>query len=178
MVGGNISGSRHPFGRARVQLPWGRHPRLARSPVTQAVGQPMDQPPPTSAPTTPVLEVRDLQTQFFTDAGVLRAVDGVSFTVAPGETLGIVGESGSGKSVTASSLIRLLDEQGRIVGGEVRFQGRDVLAMTVEELRSLRGDAVAMVFQDPMTSLNPVLRVAQQMVETMMAHGRFDQEQS
>jgi len=136
----------------------------------------MQQPPPgAGAPNTPVLEVRNLETQFFTEAGVLRAVDGVSFTVAAGETLGIVGESGSGKSVTASSLIRLLDEPGRIVGGEVSFQGRDVLAMTAEELRSLRGNAVAMVFQDPMTSLNPVLRVAQQMVETMMAHGRFDQ---
>ena len=140
----------------------------------------MDQPPPPRAiaPTRPVLEVHKLETQFFTDAGVLRAVDGVSFTVAAGETLGIVGESGSGKSVTAASLIRLLDEQGRIVGGEVRFQGRDVLAMSAEELRSLRGDAVAMVFQDPMTSLNPVLRVAQQMVETMMAHGRFDRAQA
>ena len=78
----------------------------------------------------PVLEVRDLQTQFFTDAGIVRAVDGVSFSVAAGETLGIVGESGSGKSVTALSLMRLLDEPARIVGGEVRFQGRDVLAMT------------------------------------------------
>jgi peptide/nickel transport system ATP-binding protein len=143
----------------------------------------MDQPPrpDRSAPAAtaqPVLDVRDLQTQFFTDAGVLRAVDGVSFSVAAGETLGIVGESGSGKSVTASSLIRLLDEQARIVGGEVRFQGRDVLAMTTEELRSLRGNDVAMVFQDPMTSLNPVLRIAGQMVETMMAHGRFNQEQA
>src|SRR5215470_8623189 len=135
----------------------------------------------TPAPAVPaklVLEVRNLQTQFFTDAGVLRAVDGVSFSVAAGETLGIVGESGSGKSVTASSLIRLLDEQGRIVGGEVSFQGRDVLAMTAEELRSLRGNAVAMVFQDPMTSLNPVLRIAQQMVETMVAHGGFDEAQA
>src|SRR5262245_66032390 len=91
----------------------------------------------TSAPTTPVLEVRNLETQFYTDAGVLRAVDSVSFSVAPGETLGIVGESGSGKSVTASSLIRLLDEQGRIVGGEVSFKGRAVLLMaTAESLAS------------------------------------------
>src|SRR5262249_24584465 len=107
----------------------------------------MDHPRParTSAPTAPVLEVRNLETQFFTDAGVLRAVDGVSFSVAAGETLGIVGESGSGKSVTASSLIRLLDEPGRIVGGEVRFQGRDVLAMTAEGLRALGGNAGGMV---------------------------------
>src|SRR5690349_22448788 len=135
----------------------------------------------TLAPAVPaklVLEVRNLQTQFFTDAGVLRAVDGVSFSVAAGETLGIVGESGSGKSVTASSLIRLLDEQARIVGGEVRFHDRDVLAMTPEELRTLRGNDIAMVFQDPMTSLNPVLRIAHQMVETMVAHGRFDKAQA
>jgi len=127
---------------------------------------------------TVVLDVRDLQTQFFTDAGVVRAVDGVTFSVAAGETLGIVGESGSGKSVTALSLMRLLDEPARIVGGEVRFQGRDVLAMNSDELRALRGDGVAMVFQDPMTSLNPVLRIARQLVETMRAHGRFSEEQA
>jgi peptide/nickel transport system ATP-binding protein len=127
---------------------------------------------------TAVLDVRDLQTQFFTDAGVVRAVDGVTFSVAAGETLGIVGESGSGKSVTALSLMRLLDEPARIVGGEVRFQGRDVLAMNPDELRALRGDGVAMVFQDPMTSLNPVLRIARQLVETMRAHGRFSEEEA
>src|SRR5438874_1729628 len=127
---------------------------------------------------TAVLDVRDLQTQFFTDAGIVRAVDGVSFSVAAGETLGIVGESGSGKSVTALSLMRLLDEPSRIVGGEIRFQGRDVLAMSADELRALRGDGIAMVFQDPMTSLNPVLRIARQLVETMRAHGRFDDAQA
>src|SRR5436853_5250350 len=125
---------------------------------------------------TAVLDVRDLQTQFFTDAGIVRAVDGVTFSVAAGETLGIVGESGSGKSVTALSLMRLLDEPARIVGGEVRFQGRDVLAMNPDELRALRGDGVAMVFQDPMTSLNPVLRIARQLVETMAAHRRLTDE--
>ena len=127
---------------------------------------------------TPILDVRDLRTQFFTDAGIVRAVDGVTFSVAAGETLGIVGESGSGKSVTALSLMRLLDEPSRIVGGEVRFQGRDVLAMTADELRALRGDGIAMVFQDPMTSLNPVLRIARQLVETMRAHGRFDEQEA
>ena len=119
---------------------------------------------------TPVLEVRDLHTQFFTDEGVVRAVDGVSFSVAAGETLGIVGESGSGKTVAALSLIRLLEEPSRIVGGEIKFQGRDVLKMSPEELRKLRGDGIAMVFQDPMTSLNPVLRIARQLAETMVAH--------
>jgi peptide/nickel transport system ATP-binding protein len=126
----------------------------------------------------PVLDVRDLQTRFFTDAGIVRAVDGVTFQVAAGETLGIVGESGSGKSVTALSLMRLLEEPARIVGGEVRFEGRDVLAMNADELRALRGDGIAMVFQDPMTSLNPVLRIARQLVETMRAHGRFSDEQA
>ena len=121
----------------------------------------------------PVLEVRDLKTQFFTDEGVVRAVDGVSFSVAAGETLGIVGESGSGKSVTALSLMRLLEEPSRITGGEIRFQGRDVLGMDADELRALRGGGIAMVFQDPMTSLNPVLRIARQLVETMTEHGRF-----
>src|SRR6185369_12633960 len=113
-----------------------------------------------------------------TDEGIVKAVDGVSFTVREGEALGIVGESGSGKSVTALSLMRLLDEPARIVGGEVRFQGRDVLAMDPEELRALRGDGIAMVFQDPMTSLNPVLRIARQLVETMRTHGRFNAEQA
>jgi peptide/nickel transport system ATP-binding protein len=126
----------------------------------------------------PILDVRDLRTHFFTDAGVVRAVDGVSFTVEAGETVGIVGESGSGKSVTALSLMRLLDEPSRIVGGEVRFRGADVLAMSEDELRAMRGDAIAMVFQDPMTSLNPVLRIARQLVETMQAHGRFGGEQA
>ena len=123
---------------------------------------------------SPVLEVRGLKTQFFTDEGVVRAVDGVSFSVAGGETLGIVGESGSGKTVAALSLMRLLEEPCRIVAGEIRFQGRDVLAMTPEELRAFRGGGVAMVFQNPMTSLNPVLRIARQLVETMVVHGRYD----
>jgi len=127
---------------------------------------------------TPSLEVRDLRTQFFTDDGVVSAVDGVTFSVAQGEALGIVGESGSGKSVTALSLMRLLDEPARIVGGEVRFQGKDVLAASPEELRALRGDRMAMVFQDPMTSLNPVLKIARQLVETMVVHGRYTPQQA
>jgi peptide/nickel transport system ATP-binding protein len=126
----------------------------------------------------PVLEVRGLKTQFFTDEGVVRAVDGVSFTVGPGETLGIVGESGSGKSVTALSLLRLLEEPSRIVAGEVRFLGESVLAMSDEALRQLRGGGIGMVFQDPMTSLNPVRKIARQLVETMVAHGRFAPEEA
>jgi peptide/nickel transport system ATP-binding protein len=123
---------------------------------------------------SPVLQVRSLKTQFFTDEGIVRAVDDVSFEVAAGETLGIVGESGSGKSVTALSLMRLLEEPSRIVAGEIRFQGRDVLAMGPEELRNFRGAGVAMVFQNPMTSLNPVQRIARQLVETMVTHGRYE----
>jgi peptide/nickel transport system ATP-binding protein len=128
--------------------------------------------------TTPVLEVRDLRTQFFTDEGVVRAVDGVSFSVGAGEALGIVGESGSGKSVTALSLMRLLEEPSRIVAGEIRFQGCDVLRANPEELRNLRGGRMAMVFQDPMTSLNPVLRVARQLIETMVVHGNYTADQA
>jgi peptide/nickel transport system ATP-binding protein len=129
--------------------------------------------PVPAALATPVLAVRDLKTQFFTDEGVVRAVDGVSFTVDAGEALGIVGESGSGKSVTALSLMRLLEEPARIVSGTIDFMGRDVLAMSQAELRKLRGAGMAMVFQDPMTSLNPVLRIARQLVETMVAHGSY-----
>ena len=103
----------------------------------------------------------------------MRAVDGVGFDVRPGETLGIVGESGSGKSVTAKSIIRLLEEPARIVGGSIRFRGRDMVAMQEAEMRDIRGAEIAMVFQDPMTSLNPVLRIARQLIETMTAHKRF-----
>jgi len=126
----------------------------------------------------PILEVSDLRTQFFTDAGVVRAVDGVSFSVAAGETLGIVGESGSGKTVAALSLIRLLEDPARIVSGEIRFLGRDVVNMNEEELRKIRGDGIAMVFQDPMTSLNPVLKIARQLAEAMLVHGRLDEQQA
>ncbi len=121
----------------------------------------------------PLLSVRDLRTWFLTDAGPVRAVDGVSFDLARGETLGIVGESGSGKSVCAKSIIRLLDEPARIVGGSITFRGRDLATLDAEALREVRGAEIAMVFQDPMTSLNPVLRIAKQLVEAMTAHGRF-----
>ncbi|MBC7799934.1 MAG: ABC transporter ATP-binding protein, partial [Gemmatimonadaceae bacterium] len=119
----------------------------------------------------PVLEVRDLQTHFPTSAGTVRAVDGVSFKVMPGETLGIVGESGSGKSMTALSVMRLLERPGYVAAGDILFRGTDVLAMRPAALRAMRGGDVAMVFQDPMTSLNPVLRIAKQMSEAMQVHG-------
>ena len=121
----------------------------------------------------PILRVSDLRTWFLTDAGPVRAVDGVSFDLFAGETLGIVGESGSGKSVCAKSIMRLLDEPARIVGGSITFRGRDLATLDKEAIREVRGREIAMVFQDPMTSLNPVLRIARQLVEAMTAHGRF-----
>jgi peptide/nickel transport system ATP-binding protein len=119
----------------------------------------------------PLLEVRGLVTEFRTRAGLLRAVDGVSFSIAAGETLALVGESGCGKSVTAFSLMRLLaDPPGRIAAGEVLFEGRDLLKLPEAELRAVRGDRVAMIFQEPMTSLNPVMTVGDQIVEAIRQH--------
>jgi peptide/nickel transport system ATP-binding protein len=116
------------------------------------------------------LEVDDLRTHFFTKAGVVKAVDGVSFTVGKGEVLGLVGESGSGKSVTGFSILGLVDPPGRIVGGKILYQGEDLVPMSEARLRQLRGDRIAMIFQDPMMTLNPVLRIETQMVETLQAH--------
>jgi oligopeptide transport system ATP-binding protein len=120
-----------------------------------------------------VLEVKDLKTYFKTDAGIVKAVDGVSFTVREGETIGIVGESGSGKSVTNLSLMRLIPSPpGKIVGGEVLFEGKDILKLSEREMRSIRGNNISMIFQDPMTSLNPFLKISTQMVETICLHNK------
>ena len=128
---------------------------------------------------SPLLEVRDLETRFLTKAGVVQAVNGVSFTVNEGETVGVVGESGSGKSVTMLSVARLLPAPpGKITGGEVMFEGRDLLKLKDEEMRSLRGDRLAMIFQDPMTSLNPVLRVEKQLTEVLRLHRHLNREQA
>jgi peptide/nickel transport system ATP-binding protein len=116
------------------------------------------------------LVVEDLQTQFPTRAGLIRAVDGVSLQVGSGEILGLVGESGSGKSITGFSILGLIDPPGRIAGGRVLFQGRDLVGLPEEELRRLRGARIAMVFQDPMMTLNPVLRIDTQMIEAVLAH--------
>ncbi len=119
----------------------------------------------------PVLEVEDLRVQFGEGAGAVRAVDGVSFTVEAGETLGIVGESGSGKSVAVMSLLGLIPQPpGRVTGGVARLDGRDLLSMSKRELRSVRGREVGMIFQDAMTALNPVLPVGFQIIETIRAH--------
>jgi peptide/nickel transport system ATP-binding protein len=128
----------------------------------------------TSAFAAPTLEVEDLRTHFFTKAGVVKAVDGVSFSVYSGEVLGLVGESGSGKSVTGFSILGLVDPPGRIVSGAIRFKGRDLTRLDDEELRKLRGDRIAMIFQDPMMTLNPVLRVDTQMMEAIRAHRKVD----
>jgi peptide/nickel transport system ATP-binding protein len=118
-----------------------------------------------------VLEVRDLATHFFTRDGVVRAVDGLSFDLAAEETLGIVGESGCGKSVTALSIIRLIaPETGRIVGGSVRFEGRELTALSDKEMRAIRGHKISMIFQEPMTSLNPVLTIGTQIAENVVRH--------
>jgi len=123
---------------------------------------------------SPLLEVRDLQTHFFTRDGVVRAVDGVSFDLSRGETLGIVGESGCGKSVTALSILRLIaPETGRIVAGSIRFGGRELTALSNEDMRELRGHKIAMIFQEPMTSLNPVLNIGTQIAESVVRHLRL-----
>jgi peptide/nickel transport system ATP-binding protein len=118
-----------------------------------------------------ILEVRDLHTQFNTLDGVVRAVDGVSFALARGETLGIVGESGCGKSVTALSILRLIpSETGRIASGSIRFEGEELTALSEEAMKRLRGHRISMIFQEPMTSLNPVLTVGTQIAENVVRH--------
>jgi oligopeptide transport system ATP-binding protein len=126
-----------------------------------------------------LLEVRNLKTQFFTQDGVVHAVNGISYEVAQGETVAIVGESGSGKSVGVMSLIRLIPEPpGKIVDGEVWFDGQDLLKLKEEELRRIRGNRIAMIFQDPMTSLNPVLTIGRQITESIELHMRFNREEA
>src|SRR6476469_9068963 len=125
----------------------------------------------TAAAGAPLLAVEDLKTHFFTRDGVVRAVDGVSFTVGRGETLAIVGESGCGKSVTSLSILRLIaSPPGRTVAGRVRFEGRDLLALSATEMRRIRGDAISMIFQEQMTSLNPVLTIGRQIREVLILH--------
>ena len=123
----------------------------------------------------PILEVQDLKTYFFTRTGVVKAVDGVSFSLLPGETLGIVGESGSGKSMTALSIMGLVPQPaGRIVGGQILFQGEDLTQKTQAEMQLIRGRQICMILQDPMTSLNPVFTVGNQLVETIRRNKQSD----
>ncbi len=126
----------------------------------------------------PTLQVEDLQTHFFSKEGVVKAVDGVSFTVGAGQVLGLVGESGSGKSITGFSILGLVDAPGRIVGGKILFQGRDLVPLAEDERRKLRGSEIAMIFQDPMMTLNPVLRIDTQMTEAVLAHRDVSKERA
>ena len=117
-----------------------------------------------------LLDVRGLRTHFFTKAGVVKAVDDISFSLRRGEVLGLVGESGSGKSITGYSIMGLVDPPGRIVEGSIKLNGRELVGLPAEEMRALRGNRIAMIFQDPMMTLNPVLRIDRQMTETILAH--------
>ncbi len=126
-----------------------------------------------------LLEVKNLKTQFFTQDGIVHAVNGISYTVDAGETVAIVGESGSGKSVGVMSLIRLIPQPpGKIVDGQVLFDGQDLIKLSEDQLRQIRGNRIAMIFQDPMTSLNPVLTVGRQITESLELHLNMNKEQS
>jgi len=126
-----------------------------------------------------ILEVKNLRTYFYTDEGVVKAVDDVSFSLHKGEVIGIVGESGSGKSVANLSVMNLiLSPPGKIVGGEVLFHGEDILKLKEKQLQKIRGAKISMIFQDPMTSLNPFLRISTQLIETIMLHQNLDKKQA
>ncbi|SHH90101.1 ABC transporter ATP-binding protein [Virgibacillus chiguensis] len=123
-----------------------------------------------------ILDIKDLQTSFYLDDFEVKAVDGVSFKLPKGKTIGIVGESGSGKSITALSILRLLDHPGKVKGGEINFKGRDLTTLTDKEIRQIRGNEISMIFQEPMTSLNPVYTIGQQIRETLKVHQGLDKE--
>jgi peptide/nickel transport system ATP-binding protein/oligopeptide transport system ATP-binding protein len=125
-----------------------------------------------------LLEVQDLRTHFPTRAGLVKSVDGVSFYLDRGELLGLVGESGCGKSITALSVMRLIAPPGKIVSGQISFDGKDLLKLSDEEMRQMRGDDIAMIFQDPMTSLNPVFTVGEQIAEALRLHRKLSRKQA
>jgi oligopeptide/dipeptide ABC transporter ATP-binding protein len=132
-----------------------------------------------SPSTSSILEVHDLVTAFDTDAGRMTAVDGISFDVPRGKTLGIVGESGCGKSVTAFSITRLLPQpHGKILGGSIRFEGRDLVSLPLEEMRAVRGKEISMIFQEPMTALNPVQTVGRQLAEAILLHQECEKREA
>ena len=129
--------------------------------------------------TAPLLSIRDLRTYFYTEAGVARSVDGVSFDIGAGETLGIVGESGCGKSVTALSILRLIQPPGRIEpGSRIEFEGRDIVTLGDEEIRDIRGNRISMIFQEPMSALNPVFTVGDQVAEVARVHAGMSKQQA
>lgn len=126
----------------------------------------------------PLLEVRNLKTYFFTDDGVVKAVDGVDFTVGRGEVLGLVGESGCGKSVTSLSIMRLIGIPGKVVAGEILFEGRDLLKLSESEMVQMRGNRISMIFQQPQSSLNPVFKIADQVAEVLQIHQNMNKDES
>jgi peptide/nickel transport system ATP-binding protein len=126
----------------------------------------------------PLLDVRDLRVSFPTEDGLVNAVDGISFTVDPGETLGVVGESGSGKSVTFLTVMGLVKREDAQISGQVLFRGEDLLKVSAEELRVIRGDRISMIFQDPLTALNPVHRIGAQIAEVFLAHDRLGKKEA
>jgi peptide/nickel transport system ATP-binding protein len=128
--------------------------------------------------TLPVLTVENLQTHFFSQAGIAKAVDGVSFAVKPGEIMGLVGESGSGKSITGYSVMGLVDAPGKIVGGSIKFKNQELCGLSQDAMRSIRGNRIAMIFQDPMMTLNPVLRIDTQMLEAIFAHQKVSEREA
>jgi oligopeptide/dipeptide ABC transporter ATP-binding protein len=127
-------------------------------------------------PTRPLLEIKGLKTHFFTQDGVVKAVDGVSYSIPDGQTLGVVGESGCGKSITAMSVLRLISRPGRIVAGQILLDGRDLVTLSEDDLRDVRGNAISMIFQEPMTSLNPVFTCGDQIAESVALHLNVDRK--
>ena len=125
-----------------------------------------------------LLEVKNLQTHFHTDKGLIRAVDGVDFVINENETLGVVGESGCGKSVTALSVMQLLDVNGKVANGEIDFRGENLLNKSAKEIQEIRGNEISMIFQEPMTSLNPVHKVGDQIIETLRAHQKLSKREA
>ena len=125
-----------------------------------------------------ILQITDLQTYFYVPEGVVKAVDRISFNLAPGEILGIVGESGCGKSVTALSILQLIDPPGKIVGGQILYAGENILERNEEQMRGIRGKRISMIFQDPMTSLNPLLTVGEQITEILTAHQKIEKKEA
>ena len=125
-----------------------------------------------------LLQIEDLKISFFTPAGEVRAVNGVTYSLEKGEVLGIVGESGSGKSVSVSALMQLLTPPGKVVGGSIEFDGKDIMSQTEEQMRAIRGKDIAMIFQDPMTSLNPVYTIGNQLVETILCHRKISKREA
>ena len=125
-----------------------------------------------------ILQVKDLRTSFFTDSGEVKAVNGISFNLQAGKVLGIVGESGSGKSVTAYSIMQILSEPGKVIGGEILFKGENILNYNKKQIRSFRGDKVSIIFQDPMTSLNPVYTIGNQISEALLLHTNRNKQQA